>query len=72
MYVRPGAQRGGVGRALLAKARQLSPTGLELHTHQHNDRARRFYETHGFRAVAFGMSPAPENEPDVEYHWRPA
>ena len=72
MYVRPGAQRGGVGSALLAKARQLSPAGLELHTHQQNERARRFYETHGFRAVAFGMSPAPENEPDVEYHWRPA
>jgi ribosomal protein S18 acetylase RimI-like enzyme len=72
MYVQPGAQRGGVGSALLARARQLSPSGLELHTHQQNQRARRFYEKHGFRAVAFGVSPAPESEPDVEYHWRPA
>lgn len=71
MYVRPAAQRGGVGTALLAKARELSPSGLELHTHQGNRRARRFYEKHGFRAVAFGLSPAPENEPDVKYHWRP-
>ena len=26
-------------------------------------RARRFYERHGFAAVAFGVSPAPESEP---------
>ena len=72
MYVRPGAQRGGVGTALLEKARELSPDGLELHTHQGNHGARSFYEKHGFRAVAFGVSPPPEVEPDVEYWWRPA
>jgi ribosomal protein S18 acetylase RimI-like enzyme len=72
MYVRPSAQRSGVGGALLEKARELSPAGLELHTHQKNRRARSFYEKHGFRAVRFGLSPAPENEPDVEYQWRPA
>ncbi len=72
MYVRPAAQREGVGTALLEKARERSPTGLELHTHQANQRARNFYEKHGFRAVAFGVSPPPENEPDVEYRWRPA
>ena len=71
MYVRPGAHRAGVGTALLGKAREVSPDGLELHTHQSNERARRFYEKHGFRAVAFGTSPPPENEPDVEYRWRP-
>ena len=72
MYVRPNAQRKGVGTALLTKAKALSPRGLELHTHQKNERARGFYEKHGFHAVHFGMSPPPENEPDVEYHWRPA
>ncbi len=71
MYVRPSAQRGGVGTALLEKARELSPEGVELHTHRANQRARDFYEKHGFRAVRFGVSPAPENEPDVEYWWRP-
>ena len=71
MYVRPGAQRRGVGAALLEKARELSPAGLELHTHQENRRARNFYEKHGFRAIRFGVSPPPENEPDVEYWWRP-
>ena len=72
MYVRPSAQRSGVGTMLLEKARKLSPAGLELHTHQANRRARGFYEEHGFRAVRFGMSPPPENEPDVEYRWCPA
>jgi hypothetical protein len=24
-----------------------------------------------FRAVRFGVSPPPESEPDVEYHWTP-
>src|SRR5687767_7326134 len=48
-----------------------SPDGLALHTHQENHAARAFYEKHGFRAVKFGISPPPENAPDVEYHWRP-
>jgi ribosomal protein S18 acetylase RimI-like enzyme len=56
---------------LLAHACSLSPQGLELHTHQQNTGARRFYERHGFAAVRFGLSPPPESAPDVEYHWRP-
>lgn len=71
MYVRPGSQRRGVGAALLEKARELSPAGLELHTHQANRAARDFYEKHGFRPTRFGVSPPPESEPDVEYRWRP-
>ncbi len=70
LYVRPSAQRKGVGLALLRKAQELSPGGLELHTHQENAKARRFYEKHGFEAVRFGVSPPPESAPDVEYHWR--
>jgi GNAT superfamily N-acetyltransferase len=71
LYIHPKHQRLGIGTALLEQARRLSPAGLELHTHQKNVQAREFYEHHGFRAVHFGISPAPENEPDVEYHWRP-
>lgn len=71
LYVRPDAQRRGVGLALLLKAQARSPLGLELHTHQKNAKARAFYEKHGLRAVRFGVSPPPESEPDVEYHWRP-
>jgi ribosomal protein S18 acetylase RimI-like enzyme len=69
LYVLPGRQRGGVGTRLIDRARERSPGGLELHTHQKNERARRFYEKHGFEAVKFGVSPPPESEPDVEYHW---
>ncbi len=72
LYVHPELQRRGVGEALLGKAREICPEGLELHTHQANRKACAFYEKHGFLAVHYGMSPPPENEPDVEYHWRPA
>ena len=71
LYIDPDHQRQGVGTALLEHAMRLSPDGLELHTHQKNAEARAFYHKHGFVAVRFGISPAPENEPDVEYHWRP-
>ncbi|HEX7036684.1 MAG TPA: GNAT family N-acetyltransferase [Pseudomonadales bacterium] len=71
LYVDPPQQGRGVGSALLEHARRLSPLGLELHTHQQNAAARVFYERHGFVAVRFGVSPPPENAPDVEYHWRP-
>ena len=70
LYVRPSAQRIGLGLALLSKARELSSDGLELHTHRENTKACRFYEKHGFKAVRFGVSPPPESAPDVEYHWR--
>jgi len=71
LYVLPEAQRRGAGAALIAKARELFPNGLELHTHVKNTGARSFYDKQGFQAVRFGLSPPPENEPDVEYHWRP-
>ena len=71
LYVDPACQRSGVGSALMEHAKALCPAGLELHTHQQNHGACRFYERHGFRAVKFGISPAPELMPDVEYHWRP-
>jgi putative acetyltransferase len=71
LFVGPDAQGRGVGSALLALAKGRSPGGLELFTLQRNARARRFYERRGFRALRFGVSPAPENEPDVFYRWLP-
>jgi GNAT superfamily N-acetyltransferase len=71
MYVDPLEWRKGWGTRLIGFAKILSPAGLELCTHQENHGARLFYEQHGFTAVRFGMSPAPERAPDVEYHWRP-
>jgi GNAT superfamily N-acetyltransferase len=69
LYVDPPAQGRGVGSALLGHAKRLMPGGLTLFTHRRNRRARAFYEARGFRAVAFGVSPPPESEPDVEYRW---
>jgi hypothetical protein len=41
---------------------------LRLYTFQCNQGARRFYERHGFIAVAFGDgSSNEEGEPDIRY-----
>ncbi len=69
LAVFPEFQRRGVGTALLRKARECSPLELRLFTFQRNAAARAFYARHGFSLVAFGISPAPEMEPDVEYRW---
>lgn len=71
LAVFPEFQRQGVGTALLRKARERSPAELRLFTFRRNEPARAFYEKHGFSAAAFGVSPAPESEPDVEYRWSP-
>lgn len=71
LYVDPSEWGMGWGTRFIQLAKQLSPAGLELHTHQANHAARALYERHGFRAVRFGVSPPPESMPDVEYHWRP-
>jgi ribosomal protein S18 acetylase RimI-like enzyme len=70
LYIDPGYQRRGIGQALLNFARERSPDHVWLYTLQINVRARAFYEKNGFVAEKFGISPPPENEPDVEYHWR--
>ncbi len=70
LYVDPAYHRQGIGQALLSKARKLLPKHMWLYTHVANKMARAFYEKNGFVAEKFGVSPAPESEPDVEYHWR--
>jgi ribosomal protein S18 acetylase RimI-like enzyme len=72
LYVRPDRLGEGIGRRLLDIARERSPDGLTLYTFQVNDRARRFYERHGFVAEWFGDGSAnEEGQPDVRYVWRP-
>ena len=70
LYIHPNYWRQGIGRALLDFAREQSPEHLWLYTLQINTNARAFYEKNGFVAEKFGVSPPPESEPDVEYHWR--
>jgi len=69
LYVDPEHQRRGLGKALLDYARSLSPEHLWLYTLQINTNGRAFYEKNDFCAVKLGISPPPESEPDVEYHW---
>ena len=71
LYVDPSEWRKGWGTRFIHLAKQLSPRGLELHTHQENRAARALYEQHGFMVVKFGISPPPESAPSVEYQWRP-
>jgi len=70
LYIDPNHQRRGIGRSLLNLARERSPDHVWLYTLQVNASAREFYEKNGFVAEKFGISPPPESEPDVEYHWR--
>ena len=70
LYIHPDYQRRGIGRSLLDFARDRSPDHIWLYTLQVNVNARAFYEKNGFVPEKFGFSPPPENEPDVEYHWR--
>jgi ribosomal protein S18 acetylase RimI-like enzyme len=72
LYVHPDYQNRGIGKALLKCARELSPEHVWLYTLQINTNTRIFYENNGFVAEKFGISPPPESEPDVEYHWRKA
>ena len=70
LYIHPDFQRRGLGKELLDFAKERSPEHVWLYTLQINANGRAFYEKNGFVAVRFGVSPAPESEPDVEYHWR--
>ena len=69
LFVDPDHQGNGIGKMLLDYAKALSPEHLWLYTFQINTDGRAFYEKNGFRPVKLGVSPAPESEPDVEYHW---
>jgi putative acetyltransferase len=70
LFVRPDRQTQGLGRRLLARARDGAHE-LRLWTFQQNLRARRFYEKHGFSVVV--ETDGQDNEeklPDVLYRWR--
>ena len=71
LFVRLDTQRQGIGSVLLAMAKERFPEGLRAYTFQKNGPARTFFEKHGFEIVRAGLSPPPENEPDLEYVWGP-
>jgi GNAT superfamily N-acetyltransferase len=69
LYVDPNYVGQGSGSKLMAHAKLLCPGGLDLWTFQSNVRARRFYETHGFRPVSKTTGDNEEGAPDVHYRW---
>jgi GNAT superfamily N-acetyltransferase len=70
LYVDPSAQARGIGTALLDKAKELRPDGLQLWVFQKNEGARRFYEHRGFRLVKLtDGADNMEHEPDALYAW---
>lgn len=68
LYVRPGLVGRGIGSKLLRHALRAVRRPIRLQTFARNDGARRFYERHGFRAIAFSDGSANEERcPDVTY-----
>ncbi len=69
LFVINDRQRSGVGSALLNKAREINPEGLSVYTFQKNQSARNFFEKQGFLIKKMGISPSPENEPDLLFRY---
>jgi GNAT superfamily N-acetyltransferase len=72
LYVDPDSIGRGIGGTLLEHAKSLHPIGLKLWTFQSNLGARRFYEAHGFVAIASTTGENEEQAPDVCSGWRSA
>ena len=69
LFIAPGWQRRGIGRALMAHAKAGSPA-LDLWTFAANTAARRFYEGTGFAEIERGDgSDNEEGLPDIHYRW---
>jgi GNAT superfamily N-acetyltransferase len=72
LYLEPSAIGRGVGSALFQHATERRPEGFRFWVFQQNERARRFYEAHGCRAVELtDGSHNEEKVPDVRYEWLP-
>jgi GNAT superfamily N-acetyltransferase len=70
LYVRPEAQRTGIGSALLQAAKSRRPSGLRLWVFRRNQGARAFYARHGFAEVELTDGATnEEREPDVLLAW---
>jgi GNAT superfamily N-acetyltransferase len=70
LYLLPSVVGRGIGTRFIERAKESLGGRIRLYTFQENAGARRFYQRHGFRAVAF--SDGSDNEehcPDVLYEW---
>jgi RimJ/RimL family protein N-acetyltransferase len=72
LYVHPSRWRRGVGATLLHLAVSRLQGPVRLHCFEPNRAARKFYERHGFSAVAFGDGSNNESRcADVLYERAP-
>jgi GNAT superfamily N-acetyltransferase len=69
LYVHPTWNSRGLGSQMLELAKR-EHTRLDLWTFRSNAGARRFYERHGFVAVAVTDGDNEEGAPDIRYHWQ--
>ena len=70
IVVAPEAWGSDVAAALIAEARRLSPSGLELKVNADNARAIRFYEKHGFAITGHDVNES-SGAPVYAMSWRP-
>ena len=70
LVVAPPRWGAGVAAALIAAAKRLSPTGLDLDVNTDNARAIRFYGKEGFVVSGKGVNPV-SGKPLHRMTWRP-
>jgi GNAT superfamily N-acetyltransferase len=70
LHTRPDRIGMGAGTQLINTAKASGIGALELWCFDANDRARRFYEARGFRAILFtDGAHNEERTPDIRYRW---
>lgn len=70
LHTHPDQIGNGAGSLLVNRAKARGPDMLELWCFQANEKARRFYERHGFVPVEFTNGDRNEEKtPDVRYRW---
>ena len=70
IVVAPEHWASGVGAALIAAAKELSPAGLALDVNTDNARALRFYDKQGFSITGAGVNPL-SGKPVHRMRWVP-
>jgi putative acetyltransferase len=70
LVVAPEHWRSGIGAALIAEAKRISPAGLDLDVNTDNARAIAFYLKHGFAIGGAGVNPI-SGKPVHRMSWRP-
>ena len=73
LYVTPAWQGGGIGSALLARAKSENPGGLSLWVFEQNERAAALYARAGFEVVERTDGRGNEEQvPDLRMQWNGA